>query len=73
MRVEGWFDAAVVTPRWHDHLSGRRDSTAALWAVLMFQAWFREQNRTTVASDHQPQRNINECNKNLLHSGGMKL
>lgn len=43
MRVDGWFDAEVVNARWQDHLSGRRDSTAALWAVLMFQAWLREQ------------------------------
>lgn len=43
MRLDGWFDADVVTARWHEHLSGRRDSTAALWAVLMFQAWLRDQ------------------------------
>jgi asparagine synthase (glutamine-hydrolysing) len=43
MRAEGWFDADVVAARWRDHLTGKRDSTAALWAVLMFQAWLREQ------------------------------
>lgn len=43
MRLDGWFDADVVTGRWRDHLSGRRDSTAALWSILMFQAWLREQ------------------------------
>jgi asparagine synthase (glutamine-hydrolysing) len=42
MRDEGWFDPALVQRRWQDHLAGR-DSTAALWAVLMFQAWLREQ------------------------------
>jgi asparagine synthase (glutamine-hydrolysing) len=41
---EGYFDAAAVTARWRDHLSGRRDATAALWAVLMFQAWLAEQS-----------------------------
>jgi asparagine synthase (glutamine-hydrolysing) len=40
---EGWFDARIVRRRWHDHLGGRRDSTPALWAVLMFQAWLDEQ------------------------------
>lgn len=40
---EGWFDAAAVHGRWRDHLSGRRDSTDAIWAILMFQAWLREQ------------------------------
>ncbi len=34
---------AAVSARWRDHLSGRRNSTAALWTVLMFQAWLREQ------------------------------
>lgn len=40
---EGWFEPALVQRRWREHLEGRRDSTAALWAVLMFQAWLREQ------------------------------
>ena len=40
---EGFFDAETVRRRWKDHLSGRRDSTPALWAVLMFQAWLGEQ------------------------------
>ena len=39
----GYFDPAVVGPRWADHLSGKRDSTQAIWSVLMFQAWQREQ------------------------------
>ena len=43
MRAEGLLDPAVVQRRWRDHLSGRRDSTPALWAMLMFQAWLREQ------------------------------
>ena len=42
---EGWFDAAAVRRRWADHVSGRRDSTVALWAVLMFQAWLDEQRQ----------------------------
>jgi len=43
MAAEGWFDPAVVAARWRDHLSGKRDSANALWAILMFQAWFREE------------------------------
>ena len=42
--AEGWFDPAIVTARWADHLSGRRDSTAAIWSILMFQAWLDEQS-----------------------------
>ena len=45
MATEGWFDAGVVRQRWADHLSGRRDSTPALWAVLMFQAWLDNQSK----------------------------
>ncbi|HEY0412888.1 MAG TPA: asparagine synthase (glutamine-hydrolyzing) [Allosphingosinicella sp.] len=43
MAAEGYFDAGAVGRRWRDHLSGRRDSTPALWAVLMFQAWHRQE------------------------------
>jgi asparagine synthase (glutamine-hydrolysing) len=43
MADEGWFNPVVVQRRWQDHLVGRRDSTPALWAILMFQAWVREQ------------------------------
>ena len=44
LRTEGWFDAAVVRERWEQHLSGRRDSAQAMWSILMFQAWSREQS-----------------------------
>jgi asparagine synthase (glutamine-hydrolysing) len=43
MAEEGLFDPAIVQWRWQDHLAGRRDSTPALWSILMFQAWVREQ------------------------------
>lgn len=45
LAADGWFDAGVVRRRWADHLSGRRDSTPALWAVLMFQAWLDNQSK----------------------------
>jgi len=41
MRSEGFFDPEIVGRRWRDHLAGRRESTPALWAILMFQAWLR--------------------------------
>jgi asparagine synthase (glutamine-hydrolysing) len=50
MRVDGWFDAELVSARWRDHLAGKRDWTAALWAVLMFQAWLREQESASAAA-----------------------
>jgi asparagine synthase (glutamine-hydrolysing) len=40
---QGYFDPAIVQRRWHDHLSGQRNSTPALWAILMFQAWIADQ------------------------------
>lgn len=43
IRGGGWFDADVVAARWRAHLAGTRDSTPALWAILMFQAWLREE------------------------------
>ena len=49
MAMEGWLDPAIVQPRWQDHLSGRRTSTAKLWTVLMFQSWLR-QNAEQVAA-----------------------
>jgi len=45
MSDEGWFDPVLVQCRWQDHLAGRRESSAALWGALMFQAWLREQKR----------------------------
>ncbi|HEX9953991.1 MAG TPA: asparagine synthase C-terminal domain-containing protein, partial [Allosphingosinicella sp.] len=42
MAADGWFDSAVVQLRWKQHLDGRGDSSSALWAILMFEAWRRE-------------------------------
>jgi asparagine synthase (glutamine-hydrolysing) len=50
MAEAGWFEPSVIQQRWRDHLSGRRDSTAALWAVLMFQAWWRENRQGSLNS-----------------------
>ena len=43
MAAEGWFDPAIVQRRWNEHLTGARDSTPAIWAILMFQSWYRAQ------------------------------
>jgi asparagine synthase (glutamine-hydrolysing) len=43
LRGQGFFDAARISRRWQEHLSGRRDSTPALWFILMFQSWLDEQ------------------------------
>jgi asparagine synthase (glutamine-hydrolysing) len=36
---QGYFDPDPILRRWKQHLAGERDSTAAIWAILMFQAW----------------------------------
>lgn len=38
-REEGLLRAPVIEKAWKEHLSGHRDRSAALWTVLMFQAW----------------------------------
>ncbi len=43
LQREGYFYPAPIRQKWAEHLSGRSDHTASLWAVLMFQAWLAEQ------------------------------
>jgi asparagine synthase (glutamine-hydrolysing) len=45
LRSEGFFDAAAVQRKWAEHTSGRRNWQYQLWDILMFQAWWREQQR----------------------------
>jgi asparagine synthase (glutamine-hydrolysing) len=39
LEAEGYFHAGPIRQRWAEHVSGQRDHTHSLWAVLMFQAW----------------------------------
>jgi asparagine synthase (glutamine-hydrolysing) len=39
LEVEGYFYSKPIRDKWVQHLSGRFDHTASLWAVLMFQSW----------------------------------
>lgn len=50
LRNEGWFDAAAIRGRWREHLDGKRDSTAALWSILMFEEWRKSQTFSTAAA-----------------------
>jgi asparagine synthase (glutamine-hydrolysing) len=42
LQAEGYFYPGPIRTKWAEHLSGQRDNTASLWAVLMFQAWLDE-------------------------------
>lgn len=42
LQAGGYLPVTQVRQAWHEHLSGRRDWTARLWCVLMFQAWLEE-------------------------------
>jgi asparagine synthase (glutamine-hydrolysing) len=39
LQEEGYFYSAPIRQKWTEHLTGSRDHAAALWSVLMFQAW----------------------------------
>jgi asparagine synthase (glutamine-hydrolysing) len=57
LREDGFFAAPLVRARWQEHLAGRRDSAAAIWYVLMFQAWL-EQERGYQAFDSASARRL---------------
>lgn len=40
---EGYWDSARVRRAWDEHRSGRRNWSAKLWSILMFQAWLEAQ------------------------------
>lgn len=39
LEAEGYFHPAPIRHKWTEHLKGRCEHTASLWAVLMFQTW----------------------------------
>ena len=42
LRRAGYLDPHPIRQVWRQHLSGRRDWTARLWTVLMFESWLAE-------------------------------
>lgn len=47
LKQQGFLDADAIGRRWNAHLSGKQDSTAALWSILMFEAWLAESRGET--------------------------
>lgn len=39
----GLFNPEIIRQTWSEHLSGRKDYSARLWTILMFQAWHEAQ------------------------------
>lgn len=50
LKNEGWFDVGLVRRRWAEHLTGTRDCTFSIWAVLMFQSWCDAQQEVRAAA-----------------------
>jgi asparagine synthase (glutamine-hydrolysing) len=50
IRAQGWFDAEPIAARWQQHLAGTHNWTPALWSILMFQAWLRNQKSVAAAA-----------------------
>ncbi len=42
LKNEGYFAEKPIRQKWNEHVSGRRNWQAQLWAVLMFQAWLEQ-------------------------------
>ena len=49
LRQDGFFNPAPIRQKWTEHLSGQRNWQYHLWDVLMFQAWFEEQNSSLLS------------------------
>jgi asparagine synthase (glutamine-hydrolysing) len=45
LAAEGYLWPGPVAVRWRRHQAGRRDESAALWTVLMFQSWLERWQR----------------------------
>jgi asparagine synthase (glutamine-hydrolysing) len=43
LRAETFFEPALIRQKWEEHQSGRRNWQYQLWNVLMFQAWYEQQ------------------------------
>jgi asparagine synthase (glutamine-hydrolysing) len=49
LRRGGMFDVDTVRRRYRKHQSGHRDSTVALWSILIFESWLEAQGTDTLS------------------------
>ena len=55
LKDSGLFDMATVETLLDQHQSGQRDHSAALWSLLMFEAFLRQVHGTVAHKDIQPE------------------
>ena len=48
LKTESYFHPRVVRKLWAEHLSGQRDLSPHIWALLMFQAWLHQWRTSAV-------------------------
>jgi asparagine synthase (glutamine-hydrolysing) len=60
LKSESYFHPRVVRKIWADHLSGQRDLSPHIWALLMFQAWL-DQWRTSAVKSEEPSHTMPAC------------
>ncbi len=51
LQNEGFFNPTPIRQKWSEHLGGRRNWAYWLWDILMFQAWWNEQQQTRALGD----------------------
>ncbi|MFV8835517.1 XrtA/PEP-CTERM system amidotransferase [Aquisalimonas sp. APHAB1-3] len=61
MLDSGYFDAAYLRRAVDQHQSGRRDNSAMLWSLLMFDAFLRNQTATVPMMNSVPPADIREA------------
>jgi asparagine synthase (glutamine-hydrolysing) len=64
LQQEGFLEPRVIREKWQEHVSSKRDWSASLWHVLMFQAWLEQQRAVPSHAEGVPSiaaRNVTEA------------
>ena len=46
LQEEGYFQSEKIRDIWEEHLQGKKDNSAKLWSILMFQSWLSNEVKT---------------------------